>query len=76
MVTKTVIQPTVPPAYLVEECPPNSTALLNNVGDIDDARLVAEKARDDCAAQIDGVRDWRTDTLKAAIVPKPSAALK
>lgn len=64
---KTVeLPPVLPPDALLIPCPQKYRGPLNVTGDIVTAKNTAEAALAVCAAQIDGVREWKRQSILPA----------
>jgi hypothetical protein len=59
----------LPDAALVAPCDRSNGDVPTN-GDLADELNRARRQRNDCAAQVDGVRQWRADALKRSEVDK------
>lgn len=60
----------VPDAALVAACDTSERPVAVN-GDLTDELTRTRSQRDECAGQMDGVREWRTNALKRAAEPLP-----
>ncbi len=66
MPVKSVPRPAdVPDAALVEPCDTTESDPVDN-GALADELIATRKQRDDCAAKVEGNRQWRADAIKRA----------
>lgn len=54
-----------PPDALLRDCPPNYPGPYNTIRDLNTGRVTAENARNQCNADKQALRRWKSDTLAA-----------